>query len=114
MREKDYKGISSILIKSGLEIIVTKVSYERSLEPAVIYDYMKSLKPRQKIYKTDSVGEAVELFQSWGFGTRTGTRNNNNFGTRETGTRKTIIFTGSFFLVSDAIKELKLERKFKC
>ena len=90
--DKDYKKCVKEIMKHSKNIIFTKPYYERALEPKILFDIAEKSKNRN-LFLTNDLKEAVKLANGFkGI--------------------KTIVFTGSFFLVSDAIKALKLQKFF--
>lgn len=92
MADKDYrKSIKEIMKHSGI-IILTKPQYARALEPKVLYNLVVKSGYKGKVYLTQNVKEAVKILEKI--------------------KAKNILFIGSFFLVSDAIKALKFQKYF--
>ncbi len=97
MSDKDYKTSIKTLLGTGSEIIFTQPAYKRSLKAMELYNY--ALKTRRgktnKIFVRSVVKEAVS--EAGKLCSKNGT----------------ILIIGSFFLVSEAIKALKLQKYFK-
>lgn len=95
MEDKDYKKAFGIILKSFRNIIITKPAYQRALDPRILMKtVLKYRKKDTQIIMTDNVKEAIELIQN---------------AKRKP---KNVLITGSFFLVSDAIKALNVEKRF--
>lgn len=97
MGDKDYKTSVKQLLINFRRIIFTKPEYKRSLEPEILFEFALKNKRRnnQNIYFTNSVGKALKLAKE------------------KAEKSKKILIIGSFFLVSDAVKSLRLEKHFK-
>lgn len=97
MSDKDYKASINTLLNTGSTIIFTQPEYKRSLSAMELYNYAIKHGARKKdkifmrIAVKDAVSEAGKLCRKKG----------------------TILIIGSFFLVSDSIKALKLQKLFK-
>lgn len=97
MNDKDYKeGINEIL-KTGSKIVFTQPNYKRAIPAEVLYGYAKKSKytPVNNIYYKVKVSDAIELAKY------------------SAGSDGVVLFIGSFFLISEAIKELKIQKLFK-
>jgi dihydrofolate synthase/folylpolyglutamate synthase len=92
MADKDYKSGLREIIAHSKKLIFTKPFYPRALEPEVLYKLAVKSK-NKNLYTAKNLSETVKLIQ-------------NLKGV------KTVLFIGSFFLVSDAIKALKLQKYF--
>ena len=88
MKEKDYK--TSIDKISGFAdyIVFTKPDYERALEPKILFEYASN--KRKSAFTTNNIKEALKKAKE------------------VTGKNDVILITGSFFLVSEVIRELGL------
>jgi dihydrofolate synthase / folylpolyglutamate synthase len=95
MEDKDYKRAFRIIVNGFRNIIVTRPDYLRSLDPQKLVFLAKRLRCNDaQTISTLNVKEAISLIKN---------------AERKPGT---VLIIGSFFLVSDAIKALKLERHF--
>jgi dihydrofolate synthase/folylpolyglutamate synthase len=101
MKDKDYKSIIQDIIKYSDNLIFTKPISKRSREPGTLHKYaQKYLMDIQKcgvskqLYTTYNVTDSLELAK------------------RIAGDRDKILIIGSFFLVSEAVKILKLSNYF--
>jgi dihydrofolate synthase/folylpolyglutamate synthase len=91
MKEKDYKTAVDKLFNFAHYIIFTKPDYERALPPETLFEY--AARP-SKISVAKNVKEA--LIEA----------------NKKAGGNDIIMITGSFFLVSEVIRELKLQKGF--
>jgi dihydrofolate synthase / folylpolyglutamate synthase len=96
MADKDYKKALKELLTHRTNIIFTKPSYQRALEPEVLYNLgvrykggKRGLKHFSNIY--EALAQAKNSVKPQG----------------------RIIVLGSFFMVHDAVKALKLEKHFE-
>lgn len=94
MNDKDFRTSISEIIKHTDKIIFTKPKNKRALDTAVLNNYAKHLSPRKELISRDAVSEAVKTAQGL---------------TRRNGI---ILFIGSFFLVSEAVKVLGFSKDF--
>jgi len=92
MDDKDYKKSLELLRSKTEQIILTKPDYKRAVSPTKLLESLKN-KFYKNVVVTGKVGDAIDMvFQD--------------------SSVKNILIIGSFFLVSDAIKALKFEKKF--
>ncbi len=96
MADKDYKSALKILVAKNSILIFTTPEYKRALPAETLYKYSLKIKPtgKNKFYLNEKVGDAVESAQ------------------RMAGNNGKVLIIGSFFLVSEAIKALKIQRHF--
>ncbi|MCI0449216.1 MAG: bifunctional folylpolyglutamate synthase/dihydrofolate synthase [Chlorobi bacterium] len=94
MSDKDYKKCVPEVLKHSGNVIFTKPNYERALEPKILQTLAKKSAGGKNLFVTSDLKETVRLL--------------NEFKGAET-----ILFIGSFFLVSDAIKAIKLQKYFR-
>jgi dihydrofolate synthase/folylpolyglutamate synthase len=94
MNDKDYRTSIKEIMNHTDKIIFTKPKNKRALDTSVLYNYAKRLSPKQRLICRDAVSVAVK--------TAEGLRRMDG----------TILFIGSFFLVSEAIQVLGLSRDF--
>jgi len=101
MNDKDYKPALRDLLKYSDTIVFTSPNNKRAQQPKVLFDYavrvsrLKADKPiRKQYYCTGNVKEALKLSNIL------------------VGYKGKILIIGSFFLVSEAIKVLKLKKYF--
>jgi len=96
MSDKNYKEAVKEILKHSYKIIFTKPGYDRALAPEDLLQYSKQfIKKGQQVLVYKNVKETVKNLKSF---VKKG---------------ETILFIGSFFLVSDAVKALKFQRYFK-
>ncbi len=96
MEDKDYRKVFEIILSSFRNIIITRPQYKRALEPSkLVRIALNSSAKRTQLMETMDVKEAIGLI---------------NNAKKKPGT---VLVIGSFFLVSDAIKALKLEKHFE-
>ncbi|MBZ0201964.1 MAG: bifunctional folylpolyglutamate synthase/dihydrofolate synthase [Ignavibacteria bacterium] len=93
MSDKDYGKSVNEVLKHSKQIIFTKPAYARALEPEELYRSGIKSGFKGQMLVTHSVKEAVKL--------------------EEHMKPHSVLFIGSFFLVSDAIKALKFQNYFK-
>jgi dihydrofolate synthase/folylpolyglutamate synthase len=97
MNDKDYKTASEKIVRTKSKIIFTKPIYKRALDAKILYDYACSFRfaDSDKMLMEPNVNRAIKLA-----GNIAG-RNGN------------VLIIGSFFLVSESIKALKIQHLFK-
>ncbi len=96
MADKDYKTAVREVLKQSDNIIFTQPDYQRALAPEELLKYSeKHIKKGQKVHISKDLKEAVKYLKD---SVKKG---------------QTLLFIGSFFLISDAIKALKFQRYFK-
>ena len=97
MNDKDYKKAVLHILKTGSTVIFTKPNYKRAIPADELFEYAKSLKfgIKGKIYLTNKVSEAIKQAKIL------------------TGKNRYVLIIGSFFLISEAIKVLKIQKQFK-
>jgi dihydrofolate synthase/folylpolyglutamate synthase len=93
MADKDYKSAIDMLPYYAKNIIFTKPSYPRALEPEIMYNYSADKFKNTKVFKVNKIKNAVLQALSL------------------TDDKAVILCIGSFFLVSDVYKYLKTLRK---
>ena len=96
MEDKNVIGALKEVLKISNIIILTKPDYKRAAEPDYLYNTARKYGTKKELYISNNVPEAVKLA--------------NKIDKKN----KRVFITGSFFLVSDAIKALKLDKLFKC
>jgi dihydrofolate synthase/folylpolyglutamate synthase len=96
MSDKDYKSSVEELQKYFNNIIFTIPNYKRALSPDIMMDYaLKNRKKRGRVlYRSENVSDALKTAKN--------ITHKNDY----------ILIIGSFFLVSDAVKILKLQNHF--
>jgi len=96
MEDKDYKRAVSIITKHFDRIIFTKPEYKRALDPEVMNNIaLKTSEYKNKRFDSvKKVRDALELAK------------------KETNGKGTVLIMGSFFLVPEAIRDLKLMKYF--
>jgi dihydrofolate synthase/folylpolyglutamate synthase len=97
MNDKDYKNSIKELLPYSENLIFTKPEYKRAIEPEVLYNYANGIiiSHEKNIYHTSSIKESLKLSR------------------KLAGKNGYVLIIGSFFLVSDAVKALKLQKVFK-
>ncbi len=96
MADKDYKSAVREILKYSNHIIFTKPSYERALQPEILQVYSIPFKKKnQKIITSRNLHESIKEIK------------------KNVHKNDTVLFIGSFFLVSDAVKALKLQKYFE-
>ncbi len=93
MSDKDYRKSVKEVLKHSKTIVFTKPAYARALEPEELYRSSIESGYKGQMLVTHSVKEAVNIVNEV--------------------KPATVLFIGSFFLVSDAIKALKFQKYFK-
>jgi dihydrofolate synthase/folylpolyglutamate synthase len=94
MKEKNHKECMSVINNLGGYLVLTKPDYKRALEPEELLKYITKQKPPNKLESftvTHSLKEAYETIKS---------RIKRN---------DLLLVTGSFFVVSDFLKVIKLK-----
>lgn len=96
MSDKDYKSSIKLLINKGDKIIFTQPAYKRAIPAAELYNYSLKIKPhkKSKFQLSKNVRDAITQVK------------------KTAGKRQTVLIIGSFFLVSEAIKALKIQKHF--
>ena len=94
MEDKEYKKALREILKSEGTVIFTRPDYSRSLNPEILYKAALKIKNGSEYYTAKNAEEAINILK--GFSKKP----------------KTVLITGSFFLISDVIKILKLEKHF--
>lgn len=95
MADKDYKSAVKEVLKHSINIIFTKPDYSRALAPEELQKYSKKIiKKGQQVLVYKNLKETAKYIQ----------------GSVKKG--QTILFIGSFFLVSDAVKAMKFQKYF--
>jgi dihydrofolate synthase/folylpolyglutamate synthase len=90
MEDKDYISALPYIMKLSDTIIFTRPSYHRSLEPEILLKEALKYKKPKKLFITLTVQDAIKkVYIIKG---------------------RKVLFCGSFFLVSDALKVLKLQK----
>jgi folylpolyglutamate synthase/dihydropteroate synthase len=97
MDDKDYSAILNTLSGITNHLILTESSYHRSLKSEFLYNILKNMKHKSdiKFYKTSDLKESVRVSKTI---CKKGSL---------------ILITGSFFIVSDALRVLHLEKYLK-
>jgi dihydrofolate synthase/folylpolyglutamate synthase len=97
MNDKDYKTSIKAILSTGSKIIFTQPAYNRSLKATELYNFAvkNSEGKKDRIFVKPVVKDAV--LESGKLSRKKGT----------------VLIIGSFFLVSEAIKALKLQKLFK-
>jgi dihydrofolate synthase/folylpolyglutamate synthase len=100
MGSKDYGGSIAELLPYSDNIIFTKPEYKRAIDPEILFNYAEKLNIHEsQAQKTFFCSRNVKDALRQG----NGLARKNGF----------ILIIGSFFLVSDAIKVLRLQKEFK-
>lgn len=96
MEDKDYERAVKIATRHFNRIIFTKPEYKRALDPEIMKNIANknAVNKRKWFDSVKNVREALELAE------------------KETKRNGTVLITGSFFLVSEAIRDLKLNKYF--
>lgn len=94
MNDKDYKTSIKEIVTHTDKIIFTKPKNKRALDTSILCNYAKQISSNKEFICYDAVSETVKTVKRF---------------TRKDGI---ILFIGSFFLVSEAIKELGLSKDF--
>jgi len=96
MSDKDYKSSIKEILKSFKHVIFTQPAYKRALSPDIMMKYAQKLHLRnnQTVFGTEDVSEALEIAK------------------KLEGKKGNVLIIGSFFLVSDAVKALRLQKYF--
>ena len=95
MSDKDYASGVKEIMKYSKNIVFTKPNYPRAAEPEILYGIgLKHKKDNSRLFTARNLRESFKIIN--------GIKG-----------AKTILFIGSFFLISDAIKALKLQKHFK-
>ena len=96
MNDKDYKTALAKIIKTKSNIIFTQPVYKRALEANKLYDYAGNLQnaDAEKLFIEPNVKKALKL------------------GGEIAGKNGYVLIIGSFFLVSEAIQALKIQKLF--
>lgn len=96
MNDKDYKSAVRKLVKTGSKIIFTQPVYKRAVKAKILFETARQLKisDSKKLFAEPKVKDAVKV------------------GSKLAGRNGTVLIIGSFFLVSEAIKALKIQSKF--
>jgi len=97
MNDKDYKKAINIILSTESFVIFTQPDYKRAITAEKLWEYAKSLKygKNSTIYKTNKVSDAVEQAK------------------KLAGKNGNVLIIGSFFLISEAIKSLRIQKLFK-
>jgi dihydrofolate synthase/folylpolyglutamate synthase len=96
MSDKDYKTSVREILKYSDKIIFTKPLSHRALEPSILLNSaMKYPHKNKEFYLAGNLNKVINIVKGL----------NKNV--------KTVLFIGSFFLISDAIKALRLQNYFK-
>jgi dihydrofolate synthase / folylpolyglutamate synthase len=97
MNDKDYKKAIHIILRTGSRVIFTQPEYKRAVPATELYKYANKSKYKrnENLYLTENVSDAIRLSKIY------------------TGKKGTILIIGSFFLVSDAIKNLSIQKLFR-
>lgn len=97
MNDKDYKTALKQIAKTKSKIIFTQPLYKRAMEAKKLYGYVQTLRYEDpgKMFSEPDVKKAV------------------NLAGKIAGRNGYVLIIGSFFLVSEAIKALKIESRFK-
>lgn len=96
MEDKDYKKAVKIVASKFQRVIFTKPEYKRALNS----DIMKNIAEKYNLDKTKQFDSVIKV------------RNALNMAKSETNGKGTVLIMGSFFLVSEAIRDLKLQKYF--
>lgn len=100
MADKDYKSSVSALLLHSKDIIFTQPKYKRALKTKTLYDYAKKIITQKtefnknNIYQFTSVNKALDQ------------------ATQLAKKERSILVIGSFFLVSETIRILKIQKEF--
>ena len=94
MKDKEYKKALHEILKAPGSIIFTRPVYNRALNPDILLKLALKINKNKNYYSVKDVHGAIDILK--GFKQKPAT----------------VLVTGSFFLVSDAVKALKLERYF--
>jgi dihydrofolate synthase/folylpolyglutamate synthase len=97
MNDKDYKTALKKLVKTKSKIIFTQPVYKRAQEAKRLYDYARTLR----------YADSGEMFLEPIL------KNALNLAFKISGRNGYVLIIGSFFLVSEAIKALKIQSMFK-
>lgn len=89
MSDKDHKNALKELLPFSKNIILTKPDYERAQEPGILYSDSLKIKSTNNLMMDNSVKGALEIADRMNY--------------------KRIMITGSFFMVSDALKTLGIQ-----
>jgi dihydrofolate synthase / folylpolyglutamate synthase len=97
MNDKDYKSAIIDILKTGNMVIFTQPDYKRAIPANTLYRFAAKTKHSgsTKIFLTNKVNDAIALAEKY------------------TGKNGNVLFIGSFFLVSEAIKKLKIQKRFR-
>lgn len=96
MNDKDYKSAIKLLINKGDKLVFTKPAYKRAFPAEKLFKYAVKLdnSKKNKFFNCIGVGDAMKLVRDMA------------------GKNGTVLIIGSFFLVSEAIKALKIQKLF--
>lgn len=96
MNDKDYKSAIKLLINKGDKLVFTQPAYKRAFPAEKLYKYAVKLdnSKKNKFFICSGVGDAIKLAGDMA------------------GKNGTVLIIGSFFLVSEAIKALKIQKLF--
>ncbi len=96
MNDKDYRNTIKEILKTESNIIFTQPEYKRAIPAKELFEYAKSLvnANTQNIHLSSKVHEALKQAE------------------RLAGINGCVLIIGSFFLVSETIKKLKLQKLF--
>jgi dihydrofolate synthase/folylpolyglutamate synthase len=97
MNDKDYKKSIINILRTKKTIIFTQPDYKRAIPANELWKYAKSSKYGRNgvIYKTCKVSDAVKLAKQLA------------------GKNGNVLIIGSFFLISEAIKNLRIQKLFR-
>lgn len=90
MSDKDHHGALKELLKISRNMILTKPDYERAQEPGVLYIDSQKISRSNNLMLDDNVRGAIKIAGKMKY--------------------KRILVTGSFFMVSDALKALGIKQ----